>query len=211
MPNDTAPAQWDGLQAGDQLSMIVKAVKPWGHGLWMVETVGGSAIVISQEDIATPSEVDQRTLAASAAAWIAAREAAAQAADGVDTSHCSEEEEDAANFAVGDAITAIRALPPPSDAAAALAEVVRVARDEAYKQGFCEGYEDGEAAAAMAALAEVVRVAKREAFEEAARLVETHQEWNAGSAFGVQPKDDGAVNGRAYAAAIRARSTEDGA
>jgi hypothetical protein len=86
---------------------------------------------------------DQRTQAASAAAWIAAREAVMKesedrrrlyaarqrsAADRKDNEKLDHWH--ARQCEAGEMLAAIRALPPPSDAAAALAEVVRRAKED---------------------------------------------------------------------------------
>lgn len=63
----------------------------------------------------TPAEAQHRERAAAAAAWLAARDDAADIADGIGEH--------------GSALE-IRALPPPANAAAALAEVVRKAKAE---------------------------------------------------------------------------------
>lgn len=69
----------------------------------------------------TPSEVTQRTQAASAAAWMAAREAGAEAARCVPIpEEASASEAHGRISAALEACMRIRALPPPADAAAAL-------------------------------------------------------------------------------------------
>jgi hypothetical protein len=82
------------------------------------------------------SEHHQRTQAASAAAWIAAREAAAEYADReeaysskrADTeNHHDQVWFSSSEATAGSIASHVRALPPPADAMAALAEVVRVA------------------------------------------------------------------------------------
>jgi hypothetical protein len=65
---------------------------------------------------------DQRTQAASAAAWLAAREVCV--ADAILCAKCASGTEMRMAYVVAQSL---RALPPPSDAMAALAEVVRVA------------------------------------------------------------------------------------
>jgi hypothetical protein len=133
----------------------------------------------------TPSEHHQRTQAAAAASWLAAREAAgkhieAQIDDGPDRPGegptAALMRRIRAEWWRRDA-AAINALPPPSDAAAALAEVVRVAKREAFE--------------------EAARIAEREMRELFGDAEDWKQGWNAGLAVGV--------------AAIRARSTEGGA
>ncbi len=90
-----------------------------------------------KKECLTPAEVAHHTRAAAAAAWLAAREAAVNAvkcgcrviSDWNPDGECA----CPANCAEDDVI-ALRALPPPADAAAALAEVVRKAKREAFEE-----------------------------------------------------------------------------
>jgi hypothetical protein len=93
---------------------------------------GFESIIINGEsvkaaELLTPSEHHQRTQAAAAAAWLAAREACDDEADG---QGCWGTAFETRKRILG----AIRALPAPSDATAALAEVVRVAKREAFEE-----------------------------------------------------------------------------
>ncbi len=134
MPADTAPA-WPDLQA-EIIKLIQDFYAPWGSWktAWWEGVVGDCkefsadnllreiARRLSEAPCLTPSEHHQRTLAASAASWMAAREAAYAAMDALPDHFRWRAEQ------------LIRALPPPADAAAALAEVVRKAKREAFEE-----------------------------------------------------------------------------
>ncbi len=94
--------------------------------------LGISALTPYTGTLEDPSEHNQRTQAAAAASWMAAREACALMATAI---------EDACDDGVlcklgASAVAAarFRALPPPEDAATALAEVVRKAKREAFEE-----------------------------------------------------------------------------
>ena len=147
MPADTAPAPWDGRPENPEVDgwhwvrALNLAVVPryWRTEPMMYwEAVGFSTATPLPPDEARkawieylgpallPSEHHQRTLAASAAAWMAAREAFSREAHARADFYVTQ----GAASKVAAAMRvhgAIRALPPPADAMAALAEVVRVA------------------------------------------------------------------------------------
>lgn len=87
----------------------------------------------------TPSEAQQRERAAAAAVWMAAREAGAEAARCVlIPEDASASEAHGRISAALEACMRIRALPPPEDATAALAEVVAKARREGMEEAAVE-------------------------------------------------------------------------
>jgi hypothetical protein len=117
MQNDTAPAQWDGRPES-----LNAAIDKAGRD-FLENTTGGTydqwRHVRAEAAIRLISaEHHQRTLAASAAAWIAAVDLAKARVRGWWPVN-------------GERIAAdLATLEPPSDAAAALAEVVRRAKEE---------------------------------------------------------------------------------
>ena len=132
MPNDTAPAQWDGRPENpdvDGWHWLKDDVREHPTPVVWNAELGGwvSGPLYSPQAVLdlgfqylgpclTPSEHHQRTQAASAAAWLAARDACAATID--------------KSLTVYEMCRFIRALPPPADARAALAEVVRKAKED---------------------------------------------------------------------------------
>jgi hypothetical protein len=94
----------------------------WQHRFRISRGMAEGLVAELQAALGTPSEHHQRTLAASAAAWMAAREACV--ADAIICAKGVSGTEMRMAYVVAESL---RALPPPSDAMAALAEVVRVA------------------------------------------------------------------------------------
>lgn len=138
MPADTAPA-WDGRPENPekdgwhwlQSRLGVKVPRLWvaEDGAWRLHGQDYAAKNAKGNQrylgpCLTPSEHHQRTLAATAAAWLAAREACFREAHARADFYVTQgaASKVAAAMRVHDAI---RALPPPADAAAALDEVVR--------------------------------------------------------------------------------------
>lgn len=149
MPADTAPA-WDGRPDKPKrpiyhwLTTDEFAAEPipvrWQPGLnsWRIgpaqdDNATPEQIVAAGYDYLgpclMPHEVQHHTRAATAAAWLAAREACFREAHARADFYVTQgaASKVAAAMRVHDAI---RALPPPADAAAALAEVVRKAKEE---------------------------------------------------------------------------------
>ncbi len=154
MPADTAPASWYGKPLNPEVDGWHWLRTPDGEtapyewrvagecerGRWPSYWAAVEEGCWPATDCAyiapclTPSEHHQRTLAASAAAWIAAREACADTVAAKEKGAAEDPWDGGYNVAVYAAEEAIRALPPPSDAAAALAEVVRKAKCEAFEE-----------------------------------------------------------------------------
>lgn len=127
MANDTAPAQWDGRPENpdvDGWHWLKDDVREHPTPVVWNAELGGwvSGPLYSPQAVLdlgfqylgpclTPSEHHQRTQAASAAAWLAARDACAATID--------------KSLTVYEMCRFIRALPPPADVMAALAEAVR--------------------------------------------------------------------------------------
>ena len=195
MPNDTAPAQWNGKPENPEVDgwhwLLIEGWSDMPEPRWWDATSQTWGVMKPAEPsrikgiwkylepCLTPSEHHQRTLAASAAAWIAAREAAVRIVNETEfPASGGEAEHDACADFAGDVEAALLSTHPPADAAAALAEVVRVA--------------------------------KREAFEEAALMLD-EKATDLQRQHGIGPDSFCVVTLRAKAAAIRARSEGEGA
>jgi len=144
MPNDTAPAQWNGKPENPEVDgwhwLLIEGWSDMPEPRWWDATSQTWGVMKPAEPsrikgiwkylepCLTPSEHHQRTLAASAAAWIAAREAAVRIVNETEfPASGGEAEHDACADFAGDVEAALLSTHPPADAAAALAEVVRVA------------------------------------------------------------------------------------
>ena len=137
MPNDTAPAQWDGRAENPdtsdksvvrELALLPICFQDCGETPCRCQNARAFwwAIACERNALrAALAEADQRTQAAAAAAWLAAREACVEAVNPVLVGHM-----DVVGVALINAVVRLRGLPPPADAAAALAEVVRRAKEE---------------------------------------------------------------------------------
>ncbi len=143
MPNDTAPAWPDPARPGVPMNpertgkhwFDEGLVHPVTH-LWLCDShEWASAPSKTARYIGpclTPQEVQHRTRAAYAAGWMAAREAGAAhiEANARPIDSASSLISQGRNAGAHEAAMLLRALPPPADAAAALAEVVKRAKEE---------------------------------------------------------------------------------
>jgi hypothetical protein len=123
---------WHWVQQDGRKSLCAKWM--WGSrsiGKWISADVRGNWRYLAP--CLTPFEIEHRERAASAAAWIAAREAGAKIVHDMIPSASPPQTDHYGAHVAGERYVAeraeqrIRALPPPADAMAALAEVVRVA------------------------------------------------------------------------------------